>query len=79
MMSFFAQSGLFAHMNLCSMVFCCRRPFLFNLTNDETESHDLCASNPTQCAAMKNLFDDYFAGVADSAQYESTCSVMPSV
>lgn len=49
-------------------------PFLFNLKDDETESHDLCASNPAQCTAMKALLAEYMAGVADSAAHESTCS-----
>ena len=50
-------------------------PFLFNLAHDETESHDLCASNPAQCDAMKQLMAEYVAGIEASAKYESTCSV----
>ena len=52
-------------------------PFLFNLAHDETESHDLCASNPAQCDAMKQLMASYLAGIEASAKYESTCSVPP--
>ena len=52
-------------------------PFLFNLAVDATESHDLCASNPSQCAAMTRLMAEYVAGIAFSAANESTCSVGP--
>ena len=47
--------------------------FLFNLDSDATESHDLCASNPTQCDAMKQLMAEYMDGVTASAKQESMC------
>lgn len=47
--------------------------YLFNLDSDETESHDLCLSNPTQCSAMKALMAEYMAGVESSAVNESGC------
>lgn len=53
------------------------RTMLFNLAVDETESNDLCSSNPAQCDAMKRLMGEYMAGVADSAANESMCSVGP--
>jgi arylsulfatase A-like enzyme len=51
-----------------------RGTYLFNLDADETESHDLCASDPAQCDAMKALMEGYMAGVAGSAANESMCS-----
>ena len=48
--------------------------YLFNLDTDETESHDLCLSNPTQCIAMKALMSEYMAGVLNSAVNESGCA-----
>lgn len=48
-------------------------PFLFNLANDDTESHDLCASNPARCEAMKKLLAEYVESVDQSATFESGC------
>lgn len=48
-------------------------PFLFNLDEDETESHDLCQALPQRCQAMKALMDDYVDGVTRSATHESKC------
>lgn len=50
-------------------------PFLFDLDTDATESHDLCASKPTQCSAMKALLVQFETSVNNSAALESTCSV----
>ena len=49
-------------------------PFLFNIDEDETESHDLCAKLPAKCTAMKELLADYLAGVNHSAVHESQCA-----
>lgn len=50
-------------------------PFLFNLDDDPTESHDLCSEHPQYCAKMLGLLNEYMAGVNASATFESTCSV----
>jgi hypothetical protein len=40
-------------------------PFLFDLDLDETESVDLCGTNPEQCAAMTKLMTEHVPPTSD--------------
>jgi len=52
-------------------------PFLFNLSEDPTESNDLCASRPDMCDTMTKAMDEFRDSVDHSRVYESECEDGP--
>merc|ERR1712137_156752 len=53
-------------------------PFLFNLTADGTESHDLCGKLPERCEAMRKAMAEFSDSVDRSKVEESQCEKGPS-
>merc|ERR1719463_976846 len=49
-------------------------PFLFNLTADPTESHDLCSQDTKRCEAMKAGMQTFIDSIGHSRYYEAQCS-----